>query len=152
MKNKKSLLIKIAFFAGVVALAVVMFIIGRGHTVYFDNQKLEYEGKAYECPYKIEVEVKGERVAKLYAKERGSVTTIGSGFKMVLKITQEQNGRETVQEISLRLPRNMDGIVLNLPAIIAGLPEEAYLSEFIAAPVEEPEDEEIVTDEFGIGE
>ena len=35
----------------------------------------------------------------------------------------------------------MDGPVINLPAYLAGLPEEAYLSEFVPVASEEPEEE-----------
>jgi len=37
------------------------------------------------------------------------------------------------------LPYSMDGIIINLPAYLAGLPEEAYLTEFIPAPEESEE-------------
>ena len=46
----------------------------------------------------------------------------------------------------------MDGIILNLPALLNDLPEEAYLSEYVAVQTAEADDEEIVTDEFAIGD
>lgn len=133
-----------------VGIAAVMMVIGRGHTVYFDCKSIEYEGQTYEPPYKTEVYVNGERVAKLYEKERGMCTWIGQNFKMDLTITQVKKGEEVSSSHSLKLPYHMDGIVINLPAYLAGLPEEAYLSEFIPVATEEPDTEEIVTDEFGI--
>ena len=46
----------------------------------------------------------------------------------------------------------MDGIAINLPALLAGLPEEAYLSEFqIVTPEETETEPETSADEFGIG-
>ncbi len=48
-----------------IAIAAWMFVIGRGHTVYFDSKALEYNGKTAEAPYKMEVYVNDERVAKL---------------------------------------------------------------------------------------
>lgn len=47
----------------------------------------------------------------------------------------------------------MDGIILNIPAMFAGLPQEAYLSEFIPTAAEEAMEEdtgEEMVDEFGI--
>ena len=45
----------------------------------------------------------------------------------------------------------MDGIILNLPAMLGGASEDVYLEEFIPAPVEEEETEDvIVTDEFAM--
>ena len=42
----------------------------------------------------------------------------------------------------------MDGIVLNLPALLSGASEDVYLEEFIPAPVVEDDEEVVVTDEF----
>ena len=49
----------------------------------------------------------------------------------------------------MKLPYNVDGIVVNLPALLAGLPEEAWFSEFVPAETEAPE-EEVTGDEFGL--
>ena len=154
MKVNRSLLFKLAALMIVLAVAVLMFFIGRGHTVYFDNKTIEYEGKTYDCPYKVTVYVKGEQAAKLYAKERGMSTWIGPQFKMTLEIVEEKGGEELTGEYSLKLPQNMDGVVINLPAYLAGLPEEAYLSEFVSliAETPAPEDEVPVIDEFAIPE
>ena len=47
----------------------------------------------------------------------------------------------------------MDGIIINLPAYLAGLGEDAYLSEFIPSPDAEPvEEEPTADDEFGLGD
>lgn len=151
MKSKKSLLFKIGALVLVLAVAALMFVIGRGHTVYFDNKTLEYEGTEYKCPYKVVVSVNGEQVAKLYKKERGMATWIGQDFQMTLEITQEKGGEETVGVYNVKLPYNMDGVVINLPGYLAGLPTEAYLSEFVSLIAEQPaEDEEVVIDEFAI--
>lgn len=71
---------------------------------------------------------------------------------MTLEITQEKGGNEETKTISIKLPYNMDGIAINLPALLAGLPEEAYLSEFqIVTPEETETEPETSADEFGIG-
>ena len=137
MKNAKLLGFRIAFVVVLLAIAAVMLVIGRGHTVYFDNKTLEYNGQTYETPYKVVVYIKGEQVAKLYNRERGMTTNIGQNFGMALGITQEKGGDEQIMEVSLKLPYNMDGVIINLPGYLAGLPEEAYLSEFIAVPTDE---------------
>ncbi len=151
MKNKKRLLIRVLALAVVLAVAVVMFIIGRGHTVYFDNKPLEANGETYNPFYKIEVFVGDESVAKLSEGDRGMVSVMGQKFKMVLHITPKKDGKKVGSAVSMELPYNMDGIILNLPALLNGAPEEVYLDEFIPTPVEEDESEEvIVTDEFAM--
>jgi hypothetical protein len=143
----RRLLFRLGTVLILVAICAVMMVIGRGHTVYFDNKKLEYNGTAYECPYKIKVLVKDEQVANLKAKERGMATTIGQNFAMTLKITQEKGGDEVIETYQLKLPYNMDGIIVNIPGYLAGLPQEAWMSEFISTPSEAEMQEEAPTEE-----
>lgn len=153
--NTKRILFRLGALLFLVAVSAIMMVIGRGHTVYIDNKTLEYNGQTYETPYKVVVFHDGEQVAKLYNKERGMTTCIGQQVDLTLEITQEKGGSEQTTDISLKLPYGMDGIAINLPAYLAGLPEEAYLSEFQPAP--DPEEsaddsEEIITDEFALGD
>ena len=150
MNRTKTLLIRVCTVLVLAAIAVLMYFLGRGHTVYFDNKKLEYNGTTYDTPYKVEVYVGGERIAKLYDRERGATTCIGSNFSMDLVVTQEKGGSEQTFSYSFKLPYSMDGIVYNLPGLLAGLPEEAIMSEFVSTVEEVPADEEVVTDEFGM--
>ena len=138
------------------ALGGVMLVIGRGHYVYLDNKTLEYDGAEYHCPYKVEVIVKGERAAKLYERERGEADCIGQTLRMDLLVTEEKGGEEVTRTVTVKLPYAMDAVVVNLPGLLAGLPPEAYLTEFVqAAPVEEdtekPEDS-LDGDGLGLGD
>ena len=46
----KTLLIRIAALAVCAALAAAMMVIGRGHTLYFDNKTIEdYQGQEYKA-------------------------------------------------------------------------------------------------------
>ena len=151
---KRSLIFKIGTLAVILGIAACMFVIGRGHTVYFDNKDIEYEGQTLEAPYRAAVFVDGERVARLSPKDRGMATCIGQTFKMTVEITPEKGADAKSYDFTLKLPYSWDGIVLNLPALVEGLPEEAYQSEFfsLATEVSVEEDEEIVTDEFTLGD
>lgn len=156
MKNKASkrtLIIQLAAVVVLIVIAYIMTIIGRGHTVYLDNKKLEYNGQTYDTPYKVVVYQDGEQIAKLYDRERGSTTCIGQKLTLTLEITQQKGGSEKTEVYTLSLPRNMDGIIINLPAYLADLGEDAYLSEFIPSPDAEPvEEEPTADDEFGLGD
>ena len=153
MSNKSR---RILFCTGAVLLLVLiaglMFIVGRGHTVYLDNKTLEYNGQTYSAMHKIEVVQNGKTLTKLNKRERGMATNIGQNFKITLIVTKEKKGAEETREIQLKLPYSMDGIIINLPAYLAGLPQEAYLSEFISTAEQEPVPEEALPteDEFGI--
>ena len=154
MKNKtRSWIIRAAFLLVLVLIAVVMLRIGRGHTVYFDNRALDYQGTTTAAPYKITVTVNGEQISKLYEKERCSVTNIGDKLELTVEVMQQKGGSETTTTYTLKLPHNLDGVIINLPGYIAGLPEEAYLEEFIPAPSTDLDDEEPpVTDDMGLGD
>ena len=119
--------------------------------MYFDNKDLEADGTEYKSYYQIEVFVDDVSVCKLKSGERGMVSTMGQDFTMVLHITPEKDGKKVGSAVTLKLPYNMDGIILNLPAMLGGASEDVYLEEFIPAPVEEEETEDvIVTDEFAM--
>ncbi len=125
-----------------------MMVIGRGHTVYFENRGMEYGGESYQAPYKVTVNVKGEQAAKLYDKERGMTTWLGQNFKMDLVVVQEKGGAENAYSVALKLPYSVDGIIVNLPALLAGLPQDAWFSEFVPTPSAEEDEEEVNPDEF----
>ena len=136
-----------------IAIAACMMVIGRGHTVYFDNKKMEYEGQEIDTYRKIVVSVGGEQVAKLSAKDRGMATFTGQKVSFHLEVTKEKGDDPVEYDYTVKVPYGQDGTVLNLPGMLAELPEEAYTSEFV--PIEtEPtaEDEEIVTEDFGLTE
>ena len=153
MKMRK-LLIRLAVLAVLVALGGVMMVIGRGHTVYIDNKTLEYEGVEYKAFYRVEIETKGaDKTIRLDARDRGAARCIGQSFHMDLTVTEEKDGQPRQLSLDVKLPYNMDGPILNLPALLADLPQEAWLSEFIPTVQEEPDEEEIPAgDEFGLGE
>lgn len=150
--SKRTMIIRVAAVVVLIAIAYAMTIIGRGHTIYFDNKTLEYNGTEYKAPYKVVIFVDDEQVAKLYSKERGSSVCIGQDFEFTLEITQEKGGDETTATYSVTLPRKMDNIIINLPAYLAGLGEDAYLSEFIPVADAAAEEDETAGsgDEFGL--
>ena len=152
MKSKRRKLFIALTVLALAAVAACMMVIGRGPEIYLDNKTLEgYEGQDYKAFDRVVVTVKGEEVAKLGKRERGSAIWIGQSFKMTLEITEKKGEEPVVKEISLKLPYDMDGIVVNLPALLAGLPEEAWLSEFVPAVTEAPvEEDPVIDDGFGL--
>ncbi len=151
----KTLLIRLAALAVCIAVAAAMLVIGRGHTLYFDNKTIEdYQGQEYKAFERVVVTVKGEQAAKLGKRERGAATWIGQNFKMTLEITEKKGDEPRTEEVSIRLPYGVDGIVINLPAYLAGLPEDAWYSEFVPMVKEEEPDEELPGEggEFGLSD
>lgn len=152
--TKRSWIIRIAFVLVLVLVAVLMLRIGRGHTVYFDNRALDKDGQSVAAPYKITVYVNGEQISKLYDKERCMVTNIGDSLELTVEVMQQKGGSETTETYKLTLPHSIDSVIINLPAYMAGLPEEGYLEEFIPAPSADLDDEEVpnTEDDMGLGD
>lgn len=150
----KTLLIRLAAVALCVVLGAVMMVVGRGHTIYLDNKTLEdYQGKEYKSFEKVVISVKGEEEIKLAKRERDMATCMGQNFHMTVEIIEKKGEEPRVEEIDLKLPYSMDGIIVNLPALLAGLPEEAWMTEFIPAPsLEDSSEEPSIGGEFGMGE
>ena len=140
MKNKRRFFFRLGAIALLVAIAACMMVIGRGHTVYFDNKTIEVNGQTYEAFHKVEVFVKGEKVAKLGKRDRGMAETMGQKFEMTLEVTEEKGKDPDTYGVTLNLPYNMDGILINIPAMLNGLTEADFLSELEIALPEETED------------
>ena len=142
MKTRR-LVIRVAAVLVLIIIGIIMSIIGRGHTIYLDNKTLEYNGQTYKAPYKVTIYVGDEQLTKLYDKERSSTTCLGQTFTVTLEVMETKNGSEEMQTYKIPVPKNMDGVIINIPGYLAGLPEEAYLSEFIAARTEDIGDDEV---------
>ena len=57
--NKRKLLFRVGAILIILVIAACMFVIGRGHTVYFDNKETSYNGQTIEPFYKVTVTVGG---------------------------------------------------------------------------------------------
>ena len=142
MNNKRKWIFRGCTLLVILIIAAVMFIVGRGHTVYIDNKTLEYNGETYDALNKVEVWVGEERLSKLAKRERTSSTVIGQSFEMKLINTVNKGDEPTEEKVKLSLPYGWDGIVVNVPGYLAGLPQEAWMTEFVAEPEPVSETEE----------
>ena len=143
MKSKRTFL-RLAAILVLIALGGVMMVIGRGHTIYLDNQPLEYGGTVYEAPWQVTAAVDDEDAARLYAGERGMASCMGQRFRATVKVVWEEGGPEEQVDLTVSLPYNRDELLVNLPAWLAGLPQEAWLVPFVsAAPAAGQEDETV---------
>lgn len=154
MKNKRQLLFRIGALVILLAIAAAMFVVGRGHTIYFDNKTVETGGQTVEAFYKVNVLVGKEQAAKLSSGDRGMTDIMGQTLSMTLEITDEKGGSPRSQKVSMGIPYSFDGVVINIPALMAGLPEEDCVSEFVIETPQEEEEEEAAPggEEFEMGD
>lgn len=142
MANKRRWIIRGCTLLVLLGIAALMFLIGRGHTVYIDNKTLEYGGNTYDALQKVEVYVGEERLSKLGKRERTMSTVIGQSFEMRLINTVNKGDDPTEVTVKLSLPYGWDGIVVNVPGYLAGLPQDAWMTQFIPEPEPETAEEE----------
>lgn len=148
MNNKRKWIFRGCTLLAILLIAVLMFIVGRGHTVYIDNKTLEYNGESYGALQKSEVWVDGERLSKLGKRDRTMTTVIGNSFEMKLINTVNKGDEPTETTVKISLPYGWDGILVNIPGYLANLPQEAWMTEFIIEPTaEEATDEEETTED-----
>ena len=154
MNNKRKWIIRGCALLVILAIATLMFLVGRGHTVYIDNKTLEFNGQTAEAYQRVEVWVGGERLSKLGKRERTMSTVIGSNFEMKLINTVNKGDEPTEEIVKISLPYGWDGIVVNVPGYLAGLPQEAWMTEFISEPepVTAEDEPELSEDEIPMGD
>lgn len=134
MNNKRKWIFRGCTLLVILLIAALMFLVGRGHTVYIDNKTLEYNGETYEALQRSEVYVGEERLSKLGKRERTMSTVIGQSFEMKLINTVNKGDEPTEAIVKISLPYGWDGIVVNIPGYLAGLPQEAWMTEFVSEP------------------
>lgn len=148
MKKKSVIFYRLLTVVLLLAIAAAMFVVGRGHTVYLDNKTFEHEGVSYPAAYRAVVKNGDQELAKLSKRDRGMATWMGQHLKLTLEITKEKGEEPTQVPLDIPLPYHLDGIVLNLPAFLAGLPQEVYQSEFVPQATESaPAEEEVILTE-----
>lgn len=154
MNNKRKWIIRGCSLLVILAIAALMFLVGRGHTVYIDNKTLEFNGQTADALQRVEVWVGGERLSKLAKRERTMSTVIGQNFEMKLINTINKGDEPTEEIVKISLPYGWDGIVVNVPGYLAGLPQEAWMTEFIAEPepVTAEDEPELSEDEIPMGD
>ena len=145
---------RVLFISGLcavlVAIAIYCLIIGRGHTVYFDNSNIA--GTNYNAYESIDVKYDGKKAGTLASGDRCSVTLTGQKLDVQFIYKKDANSSPVTIDSTIALPYSIDGIAINVPAYLEGAQEDIYISEYVSAneSVEEVDEEVPVTDEFGI--
>lgn len=137
-----------------VAVAVLMIFIGRKHIVYLDNKALDYDGGRVNALYKIEFINNQGETKKLYQRERGETSIMGQTKTITLVVTETKGGEEVEHKIKLSIPFSKDAVVVNVPALLAGLDQSIWMTDFVslATVSDSSADEEVVLgDDYGIG-
>ena len=126
IKFSKSLCIRIIAILLVILLAVVMFIIGKQHKIYFDNK----DWGPYRAYQFVEVSVDKQDSVELAKRDR-DIDAMGDG-----------------KDVKIHIPLFMKDVLINIPALMNGESQDQWMEEFIVQTVTPSSaDETVVTDE-----
>jgi hypothetical protein len=125
-------------------LAVLMFIVGKMHTVLLDNKTIEADGITYAAFSVVEVEVNKKGLLELAARDRDMAEVMGQRHKISVIYT-DKNFEEHKIVKKFKVPLGDDMVLISIPALVGGADQEIWLQKFIAptasvAPQAEPVD------------
>lgn len=113
----------------VLIIAVLMYVIGRQHTVLLDNKTIEHEGKTYPAFSIVEVEVDREGELELAARDRDKAEVMGQRHKIRVTYT-DKLFEEHVVELKFKVPIGQDMVLISLPALVADLDESVWMQPY----------------------
>ena len=79
MNKTSKILFRVGALLLILVIAALMFVVGRGHTVYLDNKTIEYNGQTYNADYQITIMKDGKKLTDLRKTERGMSVTDRAG-------------------------------------------------------------------------
>ncbi|MCI7607022.1 MAG: hypothetical protein MSS69_09765 [Spirochaetales bacterium] len=138
IKFTKALCIRIIAILLVILLAVVMFIIGKQHKIYFDNK----DWGPYKAYQFVEVSVDKQDSVELAKRDRDVFTVVAQGHTIYIDAMGDE------KEVKIHIPLFMKNVLINIPALMNGEDQDVWMEEFIVETVSvSSADEVVVTDE-----
>jgi len=134
--TKRSLVAKSIALAAIVALAVAMFFVGKGHTVYLDTNAVTIAGKEARAPDLSSVVFDDNEPEEMGRAERVIANAIGA--KHSVKV-ESLDGDGKKAERTIRIPTSWEDVSISIPALLAGAPDSAVMTLYAALDrVDEP--------------
>lgn len=146
MKIGRSFYIRIAAIVLVILLGVLMFFIGKQHTILLDNNKFE-DIKALD---EVTVAIDGIEGLPIYSRMRDQ--SIVTGQRHTIAVTYvDSNWEEHTFERDIKIPVGENMMILYLPYLVANpdAPQEEWLKHFESQAIvaEDPSADEVVLDD-----
>ena len=136
--NKKSIkdifnlsfYVRLGVIVVVILLAVFLYCFGKQHTVYIDNRTMEIDGVSYRALDWAEVSIDGMDAAEYSPRTRREATVMRQKHTIHV-IYEDEDFNQFEVEGEFSIPLNETRVVLSLPAFVAGLGEDKFITEFI---------------------
>lgn len=112
-----------------ILLGVLMYVIGRQHTILLDNKTLEVGGTSYQAFSVVEVAVDKEEVLELAARDRDKAVVMGQRHTVMLRYA-DRFFEEHELTVSFKVPIGQDMVLISLPALAGGADESVWLQNY----------------------
>jgi len=133
--GNRRMLLRFALVVVYVALAVVLFVFNRGHTVLVDN-KADPAG-AYQAFELMKVSIDGGKGMEFLKGDRDKFTVVGQRHRIRIEFP---DGSKPEFEGYFSVPLGGDLFLLSVPKMIAGI--EPFIEPFVVARSPLPSEEE----------
>jgi len=132
----------------VLILGVVMYIVGKQHTILLDNKTLETGGKTYQAFSIVEVEVNRGESIELAARDRDKAEVMGQKNRITVVYT-DKSFEEHKLVTDFSVPLEQDMVLVNIPALVGGADESVWMQPYeVPTLAVVPEAEPVVTEEI----
>lgn len=147
MKLGRKFFIRIAAVLVIVIIGVVMFFIGKEHTILIDNfSQGDYKALDY-----FEVSVDGSPLLDMSRMMREQFTVTGQKHTVLLQWEDEASGQMLAVTFNITVPLMQDMVLLSVPTFMADMnqPQSVWLTPFEPQVVvsSSAEDNAVVTDD-----
>ena len=147
MKLGRKIFIRIAAVLIIIIIGVVMFFIGKEHTILIDN----FSQRDYKALDYFEVSVDGSPILDMSRMMREQFTVTGQKHTVLIQWEDEASGQMLAVTFKITVPLMQDMVLLSVPTFMADMnqPQSVWLTPFEPQVVvsSSAEDNAVVTDD-----
>ena len=133
--TSRSLIQRVCVVFGLIALAVYLFYIGKGHTLFLDTNAVTIDDKELRSYASATVSVNGKELNSSMGRAERSRVVV-SGPKHTIVIVDDADTDNKVER-TFTIPTFMDMVIVSIPAILGNAPTEYWIAPFVRARVED---------------
>ena len=125
-----SFFVRLAVIVLVILLAVFLYHFGKQHTVYIDNRTIEIDGVSYKALDWAEAYV-DDGESQEYSPRTRREATVQRQKHSIHVLYEDEDFNQFEIDAEFTIPLNETQVVLSLPALVAGLDDDKYITEFV---------------------
>lgn len=147
LKLTRKFFIRLAAILVILVLAVVMFFVGKQHTILIDNfSQGDYKALDY-----FEVSVDGSPLLDMSPMLREQFVVTGQKHTVTIQWEDEASGQMLAVNVAIEVPLMQDMMLMSVPTFMADMsqPQSVWLTPFesMAVVSTDPADNEVVLDD-----